>query len=136
MVEPTAQVSDLTDDAGDVKRLIEEAGVDREPVKVMLDTLHVFYRQDDIRAQIREAGTDLGYVHLSDVDRRPPGASTDFSSVIDELNLVGYNGWLTMEIGFTHRDVDPDGTARSALAHIRGVLSGSESRIAPWRRSS
>lgn len=133
LIEPTAQVSDLTDDAGDVKRLIEEADVDPEVVRVMLDTIHVFHREDDIRAQIREAGSQLGYIHLSDIGRQPPGTINDFRSVIDELKLIGYDDWLSMEIGFSRRDVDPDGTARRAHEYIVSVLDPDNERIASWR---
>lgn len=133
IVEPTSQVSDLTDNAGDVLRLMADAGVGNDVAKVMLDTIHVFHRRDDVRAQIREAGAQLGYMHLSDVDRLAPGDRTDFRPVIDELKLVGYDGWLTMEIGFTQREPNPDAIARAAHEYVSSILDPDDSRLAPWR---
>ena len=124
VVEPTSEVSNLTDDVGDVLRLIDESQVDTQVVKVMIDTIHVMHRADDIRAQIAEAGSELGYVHLSDANRGAPGDENDFRSVIGELQRVNYDSWLSMEIGFTQRSYDPDAVAARALAHVRGLVGG------------
>jgi protein FrlC len=37
------------------------------------------------------------------------------------LKDVGYDGFLTMEIGFSTRRADPDRYARSALGYLKAV---------------
>ena len=70
-------------------------------------------------------GDMLGYVHLSDVDRLAPGQGRgDFVGVIDALKEIGYDGWLSMEIGFNRRDVEPDKIARDAYNYIKPLIAG------------
>ena len=37
------------------------------------------------------------------------------------LKDVGYQGYVTMEIGFNNRHVDPDGLARRSLTYLKSV---------------
>jgi protein FrlC len=68
-------------------------------------------------------GKDLRYVHLADTDRLPPGQGRgDFVGVIDALKAIGYDGFLSMEIGFNRRDVEPDKIARDAYAYVKPLL--------------
>lgn len=120
VVEPTAADSNVLEDAGDCLRLIADAGVECD---VMLDTFHILHRQDDLREALRAAGRRLGYVHLADLNRDPPGTHTDFGLVIAELEDLGYDGWLSMEIGFNRRESSPDGLASRALASVRELLA-------------
>ncbi len=133
VVEPTSEVSDVIEHAGDSLRLMDEAGAGADVAAVMLDTIHVFYRGDDIRAQLCEAGDRLGYVHLSDVGRAAPGTHTDFRGVVDECKLVGFDGWLSMEIGFPFRDPNPDGITRKAFEYMISIMDPENTRIASWR---
>ncbi|HEU4656349.1 MAG TPA: sugar phosphate isomerase/epimerase family protein [Capillimicrobium sp.] len=132
-VEPTAEVSDVVEHAGDIKRFLRDAGVGGDRAGVMLDTIHVFYRGDDIRAQVREAGDLLRYLHISDVGRAAPGTQTDFRGLIDECKLVGYDGWLSMEIGFPVRDHNPDGITRQAYEYMTSIMDPENTRIADFR---
>jgi fructoselysine 3-epimerase len=136
VVEPTSEVSDVIEHAGDSLRLMEDAGVGHDVAMVMLDTIHVFYRGDDVRAQFREAGDRLGYVHISDIQRDVPGTHTDFRGAVDELKLIDYDGWLSMEIGFPRREWNPDGVARLAHEYMTSILDPDNTRIAPWRRTA
>lgn len=120
VVEPTPADSNLLEQAGDCLRLIDESGVD---VGVMLDTFHVLHRGDDIRESMRSAGGRLAYVHVSDEQRDAPGTHRDFSSLVHELRVLGYDGWLSMEIGFNRREPDPDALARAAFAYMSGLLA-------------
>jgi protein FrlC len=119
LVEPTAADSNLLEHAGDCGRLIDDAGVD---AKIMLDTFHIFHRNDELREALRLAGDRLRYVHLADLDRDAPGTHRDFTSVVNELQQLGYDGWLSMEVGFNRRESDPDALARAAFAHVQGIL--------------
>jgi len=132
-VEPTSEVSDVIEHAGDTRRLLRDSGVGPEIAGVMLDSIHVFYRGDDIRAQLREAGDLLRYIHISDVGRAAPGTQTDFRGLVDECKLIGYDGWLSMEIGFPVRDRNPDGITRQAWEYMTSILDEENSRLASWR---
>lgn len=122
VVEPTSADSNVLEHAGDCLRLIEDAEVD---CGVMLDTFHVFHRNDDIREALRLAGDRLDYVHVADLNRDAPGTHSDFGALIDELTSLGYDGWLSMEIGFNRRETNPDGLARSAFQTMRKLLDNS-----------
>lgn len=126
VVEPTPADSNVLEHAGDCLRLIADADVD---CGVMLDTYHVFHRGDDVRDALRAAGERLEYVHLADSNRDAPGTHRDFQTVVNELAAVGYDGWLSMEIGFNRREVDPDALARNAYERIRSLLDASRSPV-------
>jgi protein FrlC len=121
-VEPTAQDSNMIEDAADCLRLLDDAQVGPDVAGVMLDTAHIFHRNDDVRAAFREAGDRLSYVHLTDHGRDAPGTHRDFTSLVEELEALGYDGWLSMEVGFNRREVDPDDQARRSIEHLRGIL--------------
>ena len=129
-VEPTAQDSNVLEDATDCLRILDDAGVGPDVAGVMLDTAHMFHRNDDVRAAFREAGDRLTYVHLADLDRDAPGTHRDFGSVVAELQAIGYDGWLSLEVGFNRREVDPDGLARRSHEHIRALLDASTATVA------
>jgi protein FrlC len=127
-VEPTAADSNLVEHAGDALRLIEDAGV-ADVAGVMLDTYHIYHRNDEVREAFALAGDQLTYVHLSDLDRDPPGSHRDFTDVIAGLRAIDYDGWLSLEIGFNRRESHPDGLLRAGIEHIRGLVE--ESAAAP-----
>lgn len=132
-VEPTPQDSNVLEDACDCLQLLDDAQLGPDVAGVMLDTAHIFHRHDDVRAAVREAGDRLIYVHLAELDRDPPGTHRDFTSVVQELRGCGYDGWLSLEVGFNRRDVDPDDLARRSIEHMRAVL---ESESQPPEPSS
>jgi protein FrlC len=119
VVEPTPADSNLLEHPGDCLRLIEDAGID---AGVMLDTFHIFHRQDELQDVLREAGDRLEYVHLSDLGRDAPGTHRAFDSVVEALESLGYDGWLSMEVGFNRRESDPGALARASFAHLKDVL--------------
>jgi fructoselysine 3-epimerase len=122
-VEPTAADSNLLDHAGDCLRILDDAGVGPDVGGVMLDTFHIYHRHDEVREAFALAGDRLSYVHLADLDRDAPGTHKDFAEVIDALEAVGYDGWVSLEIGFNRRETHPDSLARTALDHIRPLVA-------------
>jgi protein FrlC len=119
-VEPTPADSNLIESADDALELQRQAGLDN--VKVMFDTFHAIYRNEPAADYVYRMGADLAHVHLSDNDRLPPGAGqTDFRPLLAALRDQGYTGWLSMEIAFDRRSVDPDAAAWQALEHLRGL---------------
>jgi fructoselysine 3-epimerase len=125
VVEPNAADSNVLEDAGDCLRLIADAGVD---CRVMLDTYHVFHRGDEVREAFRAAGERLGYVHIADLGRDAPGTHRDFRSLVTELAEAGYDGWLSMEVAFNRREVDPDAVAREAYDTMSSLLEDADIR--------
>jgi protein FrlC len=127
-VEPTPADSNVLEDAGDCLRILDDAGIGRETAGVMLDTFHILHRHDDLCDGFTLAGDRLVYVHLADAYRDPPGAHHDFGGVVDTLDRLGYDGWLSLEIGFDRRESDPDGLARAGFAHVRRAVDKTVSK--------
>lgn len=120
-VEPTSSDSNLVDDCDDVMAMLAE--VNRPNVKAMFDTYHTLYRNEVPTDYVYRLGKDLTHIHLADVNREPPGSGVvDYVSLIEALKSVGYDGYLTMEIGFNRRAVEPDDLARRALNHLRPLI--------------
>lgn len=120
-VEPTPADSNLIESADDALWL--KNAVDAPNVGVMFDTFHVYYRNEVASDYAHQMGKDLKYVHLADTDRLPPGQGRgDFIGLIDALKAIGYDGFLSMEIGFNRRDVEPDKIARDAYDYIKPLL--------------
>jgi fructoselysine 3-epimerase len=129
-VEPTSADSNLIEHAGDCLRILDDAGVGPDVAGVMLDTFHIFHRHDEVREAFALAGDRLSYAHLADLNRDPPGAHRDFTPVVEALSDLGYDGWLSLEIGFNRRESNPDALVRAGLDHVRGALT-SVSATAP-----
>ncbi len=119
-VEPTPADSNLIETADDALNLMEAANM--ENVKVMFDTFHVLYRNDIMSDYAKRMGNNLINVHISDLDRLPPGSKSDFRPLIESLKEVGYQGYLTMEIGYGNRNNDPDVFARKSLEYLKSII--------------
>ena len=120
-IEPTSADSNLIDSADDAIQL--KAEVNAANVKLMFDTYHTIYRNEVASDYVHRFGKDLAHVHLADSGRLPPGEGTGaFPTLIDTLKKTGFDGYLTMEIGFNRRDVDPDAFAKRAYDYIKGLL--------------
>jgi len=48
--------------------------VDKQNVKIMLDTFHMNIEEDSFSDAIHMAGSLLGHLHVGEVNRRPPYA--------------------------------------------------------------
>lgn len=120
-VEPTSADSNLVDSCDDVMAMLRQ--VAKPNVKAMFDTYHTLYRNEVPTDYVHRLGEDLAHIHLADVNREPPGSGVvDYVSLIEALKTVGYDGYLTMEIGFNRRAVEPDDLARRALNYLRPLL--------------
>lgn len=120
VVEPTPADSNLIETADDALELI--AAVGQPNIKAMFDTFHALYRNEPSADYVRKLGDQLGHVHCADVGRGPPAdGPIDWFSVLQALKDASYDGFITMEIGFASRAVDPDQQARQALAYLRSV---------------
>jgi protein FrlC len=117
-VEATSEIADVLENVGDTLRMLEAAGADPAAAGALVDTLPVLFEADDPSAQFAEAGERLLHVHLQDLEGDPAGSHHDFRSWLEQLDRMGYDGWLTIETGYAKRLPDPDGEARRALEHI------------------
>jgi protein FrlC len=121
-IEPTSADSNLIDSADDAIRLKREVAAPN--VKLMFDTYHTIYRNEVASDYVHRFGKDLAHVHLADSNRLPPGEGTgSFPPLFSALKKAGFDGYLTMEIGFNRRDVDPDDVARRALRNVKQMLA-------------
>jgi fructoselysine 3-epimerase len=120
VVEATAASTNLIETADDALELMRS--VSRKNVKVMLDTLHIIYRNDIPADYVRVMGKDLVHVHVSDRDRLLPGEGrVDWLGFMQALLEAKFDGFVTMEIGIDSRLADPDQIARTALSYLKGV---------------
>ena len=67
-------------------------------IKVHLDTFHMNIEEDDMETAIVETGDMLGYFHLGENNRKPPGTGNmNWDGVFSALAKINYQGWITME---------------------------------------
>jgi protein FrlC len=120
MIEPQAADSNLVESAADALMMMEESGLSN--VKVMFDIFHVLYRNEVPSDYVYTMGKNLKHIHMSDYRRLAPGqGGFDFLPVMQALKDIAYDGYVTMEIGFDSRSVQPDSIARLALEHLKGL---------------
>ncbi|MCD6238972.1 MAG: sugar phosphate isomerase/epimerase, partial [Thermotogae bacterium] len=121
-VEPTSADSNVVETADDALIMMEESGLPN--VSVMFDTFHVLYRNEDPTDYVYTMKENLKHIHISDYNRLPPGkGGMDFLPLMQALKDVGYNGYITMEVGFNARSAHPDSIARQALEHLKQIES-------------
>ncbi len=122
VVEPQPLDANLVESCDDAIQMMAEVGA--QNVKLMFDTIHAMYRNEVLTDYVYQMGKNLHHVHLSDNDRLPPGAGRgDFVSLVAALKEIGFDGYLTMEISFNRRDVEPDNVARQAFEYMKPLVS-------------
>jgi len=118
VIEPTSYDSNLIDTEHHAIELMNS--VDRPNVGLMFDTFHVLYRREVNTDYVYTMGKDLRHIHMSEVRRLPPGhGECDFPAIMQALKDVKFDGYVTMEIGFDRRDVEPDWFAREAFNYLK-----------------
>jgi protein FrlC len=120
-IEPTPTDSNLIESCDDAIELMEAVAAPN--VKLMFDTIHVLYRNEVPTDYVYRMGPNLGYVHLAELDRLAPGQGRcDFVGLVAALKEIGYDGYLSMEIGFNRRDVEADKVAREAYEYMKPLI--------------
>lgn len=72
--------------------------VDKENVKVMLDTFHMNIEEDSFHDAILSAGELLGHFHVGEANRRPPRQGRmPWDEIAKALKQVQYGGYVVME---------------------------------------
>lgn len=83
-------------DAIRVRRKIK----DHPHIKIAADLFHMTMEETDVAQVIRENAADIGYLHVSDTERRLPGqGSVDFAAIGAALKDTNYEGWVGLECG-------------------------------------
>ena len=99
---------------------MREANLDN--VKVMFDTIHVFYRKEIMTDYVEKMGNNLIHLHISDLERTPPGTYTDFKPLVDALKKIDYKGYLTVEIGLKGRGIDSNLYAKKSYDYMKSIM--------------
>ena len=110
----------LLNRAKDARQVIERIGADN--LFIHLDTYHMNIEEESFEAGFADAGSYLGYVHLSESNRGVPGRGMiDWAKAMTALAKLGYGGPLVLE-SFNH--LHPD--IASSLAVWRPVADDPE----------
>ena len=65
---------------------------------ILLDTFHMNIEEDSFRAAIESSSKVLRHLHFADNNRKMPGyAHIDFSSIVESLNEIGYDNYISFE---------------------------------------
>jgi D-psicose/D-tagatose/L-ribulose 3-epimerase len=84
------------------------AEIDRDNVKVHLDTYHMNIEESDMVLPVLACGDRLGYVHIGESHRGYLGSGTvDFHNFFRALSVIGYQGPVVFE-SFSTAVVHPD----------------------------
>lgn len=105
-----------------ITNLIHETGADN--LGVILDVAHVHAGKEYLALAIRKLGALIKLVHLSDNDSShayhlPPGrGNIDFAAVFHNLNLIGFEGPLVIDISGVDHIVEEAIAAREYFQRI------------------
>ena len=110
---------DWLNTTADALSVIEQLGAAN--LKYLADTYHMNIEEVDIGAGIRRAGSSLGYIHLVDSNRCGPGQGhIPFRDVLNALNDVGYDGYLSFEC---LPKPDAASALKSASSYVKKLLA-------------
>ena len=87
---------------------------------IMLDTFHMNIEDVSFSKSIFESKEHLGYLQVSDSNRRYPGGGhIPFREIISSLKAINYNGYLTLQVV-----MEPDfkTAAKLGIDHLRSLL--------------
>lgn len=87
---------------------------------IVADTFHMNIEDPSIPASLMAAKPHLWHVHFADSNRWYPGAGhLPFAEILEALRLVGYDGFITMEM---EQQPDSSTAARRAIQTVRALL--------------
>jgi sugar phosphate isomerase/epimerase len=74
-------------------------GADLKNVFILADTFHMNIEEKSLVDALNLAGRKLGYLHFADNNRKAPGQGhINFSKLAQNVNTLGYNGFISAEI--------------------------------------
>ncbi len=93
--------------------------VDRDNVKLLVDTFHMNIEEPDIYDSIKNSAQYISHVHVADSNRWAPGCGhLDFEKIIETLKDIDYDGALSAEI---LPKPDPDKSAELTMKCFEGL---------------
>jgi sugar phosphate isomerase/epimerase len=96
-------------------------------VLALADLFHMNIEEADMGEPLRDAGPELGYVHMADNNRLQPGAGClNFRVPFAALKEIGYTGWLSLEcsaLGGEYALAGPDVMLPIAVDFLRNHWS-------------
>ncbi len=107
--------TDLLNTVASGLQLVEEVQMDN--VGLLLDAFHMNIEEPSIKDSIAASGERLFHFHIADSNRWYPGAGhIDFRSIVDTLDGIGYQGFVSAEI---LPIPDPDTAAAQTIEFMR-----------------
>jgi sugar phosphate isomerase/epimerase len=74
---------------------------------ILLDTFHMNIEEDSFRDAIESSSKVLRHLHFADNNRKMPGyAHIDFSSIVESLNEIGYDNYISFEPNITDKNYE------------------------------
>ncbi|KGJ02091.1 Sugar phosphate isomerase/epimerase [Paracoccus halophilus] len=121
IIEPTPEDSNIVNTCDDTIQMMKDVG--ESNVKLMFDTHHVITLGEVMTDYVHAMGGDLVHLHLSDNERLPPGQGIgDFPALIKALKQIDFDGYLSMECGWTKTGLSPDWVARTSLEYTKPLV--------------
>ncbi|WP_255575652.1 sugar phosphate isomerase/epimerase family protein [Caproiciproducens faecalis] len=92
-------------------------------LKLLVDTFHMDLTEKDQFDSIRRANGQIGFVHLSDSDRKAPGCGRiDFGAVLKAFSDICYGGFFSMEIKQSPNSEEAAETSIKNLTRLSGQI--------------
>lgn len=90
-------MTNLLNTTEDCFKFIERPGLGS--IEFLLDPYHMFTEDKDLFQSFKNAKDRIAHIHISDSNRKFPGAGNiDFDLIAEILNEIGYKGALSLEI--------------------------------------
>lgn len=88
---------------------------------ILLDTFHMNIEEDSFRAAIESSSKVLRHLHFADNNRKMPGyAHIDFSSIVESLNEIGYDNYISFEPNIADKNYEH--VIKHGLDFIREIV--------------
>jgi D-psicose/D-tagatose/L-ribulose 3-epimerase len=92
---------------------------------ILLDTFHMNIEEDSFKDAIQSSSKFLQHLHFADNNRKMPGfAHIDFSSIIQSINEIGYDGYVSFEPNIADRNYEQ--ATRSGLDFVKKIVQHQE----------
>jgi D-psicose/D-tagatose/L-ribulose 3-epimerase len=88
---------------------------------ILLDTFHMNIEEDSFKAAIEGSRKFLRHLHFADNNRKMPGfAHIDFQSIVESLNEIGYDAYLSFEPNIPDKNYQH--ATKVGLDFIKGIV--------------
>ncbi|HIJ65118.1 MAG TPA: sugar phosphate isomerase/epimerase [Candidatus Hydrogenedentes bacterium] len=116
-MEPLTHLeTDFCQTAEETVRLIDTVG--HPNFRLLLDTKAMAFEKDDRATLIRRYADYLAHYHANDENLNGPGwGDVDFGPIIQALNDVGYDGYVSVEV--FNFDPGPEAIATKSMEYLR-----------------